>query len=176
MGKPADPKKLGRGPRPGFKNPRFDATPTQDVSPPPGGYQSVIDTSPTELGRVGKITNVQSPVSQLAGDSAGDKSLSAFGRGLTDTSRNALDRAWDKFETQKQKQAEKSLSEDYLGQRQNAFDTYRSEVFKDIFDMDTETRYDQSVLDLNQYYETERKNEQTKRQAQMIKALTSMFI
>jgi hypothetical protein len=176
MGKPKDPVALGRGPRPGYSNPRFGRTPTTDVSAPAGGYQSIIDTSPTETGRVKKITNVQSPVSGLRGSGAGDKSLNAFSRGLTDTSRNAIDRAYDKFEKQKQKQSEKSLSEDYLGQRQNAFDLYRQEVFKDIFDQDTSTRYSQSIADLNQYYETERKNEKTKRAANMIKKLSSMLV
>ena len=174
--KPLDPKALGRGIR--GKNPRFNSTPTQDVKAPPGGYQSTIGVgSPIDTGKQKQITDVKSPVSELTSyrKDAGSQSLSAFARGLTDTSKNALDRSLDKYDTQFRKQAEKSRSEDILAQRQNSLDEFRQDMFKDIFDMDTGTRYSQSIQDLNQYFTTEQKNEKNKRAAMWMKAMMSMI-
>jgi hypothetical protein len=175
MGKPADPPPLGTGPKRGYESPRFPTVGPADVSAPKGGYTSVIDTGPPiDAGQFKRISNVKQPF-KSGGTGAGDRSRSAFARALTDTSSQAIKRATDKFSTDTRKQAEKSRSEDLLGQRQNQLDRYRMDVFKDIFDVDTGTRYDEGTKDLNQYYETEKKNEQAKRTAMMLSFLGSLL-
>ena len=140
-----------------------------------GGYQSVIGTgSPIDEGKKRNIVNLrQAYKSSLTG--SGDRSRSAFSRALRDTTSSGLERAVDKYTTDYKKQAEKSRSEDVLAQRQNAADRFRMDVFKDIFDADTATRYDEGTKDLNQYYETEKKNEQAKRTAILLSFLGSLL-
>lgn len=175
MGKPADPPPIGRGPKAGFDSPRFPTVGPADVSAPMGGYQSVISTkAPLDAGKVRQISNVK-PAFKTNGTGAGDRSRAAFARAMSDTTSQGLQRATDKFQTDYRKQAEKSRSEDLLAQRQNQLDRYRMDVFKDIFDVDTNTRYDEGTKDLNQYYETEKKNEQAKRTAILLSFLGSLL-
>ena len=175
MGKPANPPPLGAGPKRGYDHPRFPTVGQPDVSAPPGGYKSIIDTGPPiDAGQFKRISNVTQPF-KSGGTGAGDGSRSAFARALTDTSSQAIQRATDKFSTDTRKQAEKSRSEDLLGQRQNQLDRYRMDVFKDIFDADTGTRYDEGTKDLNQYFDTEKKNEQAKRTAIILSFLGSLL-
>jgi hypothetical protein len=164
---------MGAGPK--GPNPRFTTVGPSDVAPPPGGFQSIINASaPIDAGRAKQIANVQQPFSSNR-KAAGDQSRSAFARALTDTSSNALDRATDTFQTDFRKQAEKSRSEDVLAQRQNATDRFRMDVFKNIFDEDTRTRYTESIKDGSQMFETEKRNEQAKRTAIIMRFLGSLL-
>lgn len=178
MGKPKDPPPLGRGPKQGYDSPRFPTVGQKDVKAPPGGYKSIISVkSPIDPGQMQRITDVNQAFKNIRGSSgtAGDKSRAAFARSVRDTSSNAIGRAGDKFTTDYRKQAEKSRAEDLLAQRQNQLDRYRQDVFKDIFDVDTSTRYTEGTKDLNQYYETEKKNEQAKRTAIVLSFLGSLI-
>lgn len=175
MGKPPDPPKIGRGPKAGFDSPRFPTVGPPDVSAPMGGYQSAISTkAPLDAGQVRKIANVK-PAFTTNSTGSGDRSRAAFARAMSDTTSQGLQRATDKFQTDYRKQAEKSRAEDLLAQRQNQLDRYRMDVFKDIFDVDTNTRYDEGTKDLNQYYDTEKKNEQAKRTAILLSFLGSLL-
>lgn len=172
-GKPADPAPMGAGPR--GQNPRFNTVGPYDVSVPQGGFQSSINAAPPiDAGRQRQITNVSLPFSSNRATS-GDQSRSAFARALTDTSRNAVSRAVETFQTDFQKQAEKSRSEDILAQRQNATDRFRMDVFKNIFDEDTRTRYTEGIKDGSQMFETEKRNEQAKRTAMMLSFLGGLI-
>jgi hypothetical protein len=175
MGKPPDPPPIGTGPKAGYEHPRFPTVGPKDVSAPTGGYTSIINTStPVDAGKFKQISSVKTPFKSYSG-SSGNRSRSEFARALTDTSSQGMKRATDKFSTDYRKQAEKSRAEDLLGQRQNQLDRYRMDVFKDIFDTDTTTRYDEGTKDLNQYYETEKKNEQAKRTAMMLSFLGGLL-
>lgn len=172
-GKPPEPAPMGAGPK--GPNPRFNTVGPTDVAPPPGGFQSIINTSaPIDAGRAKQIANVTQPFSSDR-KTAGDQSRSAFARALTDTSGNALKRATDTFQTNFRKQAEKSRSEDVLAQRQNATDRFRMDVFKNIFDEDTRTRYTEGIKDGSQMFETEKRNEQAKRTAMIMRFLGSLL-
>lgn len=173
--KPPDPPPVGRGPKAGYENPRFQNVGPKAVSPPPGGYQSIISTAPPiSMSQQKQIASVQQPFSSYR-NTAGDQSRSAFSKALTDTSRNALTRAQNQFSTDFQKQAEKSRSEDILAQRQNATDRFRMDMFKDIFDVDTDTRYTEGIKDGSQMFETEKRNEQAKRTAMVMRFLGSLI-
>lgn len=173
--KPPDPPPAGRGPVAGFPNPRFPTVGPTSVSPPAGGYQSVISTAPPiDAGKQRQLTDVQRPFSSFR-QTSGDQSRSQFARALSDTSANAIRRAQDSFATDFQKQAEKSRSEDILAQRQNATDRFNMDVFKDIFDVDTDTRYTEGIKDGSQMFETEKRNEQAKRTAILMRFLGSLI-
>ena len=172
-GKPPEPAPMGAGPK--GPNPRFNTVGPSDVAPPPGGFQSVIDTrEPLDAGQARQVSNVQQPFSSDR-KTAGDQYRSAFARALTDTSSNALDRATDTFSTDFKKQAEKSRSEDVLAQRQNSTDRFRMDVFKNIFDEDTRTRYTESIKDGSQMFDTEKRNEQAKRTAMIMRMIGSLL-
>jgi hypothetical protein len=174
-GAPPDPPPVGRGPVGGFENPRFPTVGPKDVSPPAGGYASIISTAPPlDAGRQRQITKVSNPYTS-GKQTSGNASRAAFARGLTDTSSNELNRAQSQFNTEYQRQAEKSRSEDMLAQRQSATDRYKMNVFKDIFDVDTDTRYTQGIMDAKQMYETEKRNEEAKRTAIMLRFLGGLI-
>lgn len=173
MGKsPTQPPPLGKGPKIGFENPRF---PTIGNFEPKGNYVSQISTqAPIDPAQQARVQDVKNPF-QSFGTSSGDLSRSAFSRALTDTSKNALGRATNEFNTQYQQQAEKSRAEDILSQRQNTFDRNKMNVFKDIFDEDTATHYDTEVKDLNAYFEREKKNAQAEMAAAWLRMLGGLI-
>lgn len=174
-GQPPDPPPVGRGPVAGYTNPRLPSVGPKEITPPPGGYQSIISTSsPFDAAAQKRITAVTSPY-QSYSQSSGNASRSAFARGLTDTSKNELNRAQSQFTTDFRRQAEKSRAEDILAQRQSAADRYRMDMFKDIFDVDTNTRYSQGIMDAKQMYVTEKRNEEAKRTAIMLRFLGSLL-
>lgn len=173
--KPADPPPLGRGPVAGYANPRFPTVGPTDITPPPGGYQSIISTkSPFDAGKMNRIADVKTPTASY-GRGAGARSNAAFNRGLADTSRNTIQNAANTFTTDYQRQAEKSRSEDILAQRQNAADRFRMDLFKNMFDTDTDVRYFEGIKDLSQYRETEKRNEEAKRTAIVMRFLGSLI-
>lgn len=164
---------MGAGPK--GPNPRFNTVGPYDVPVPAGGFQSIIDTGkPLDAGKIRTVASVQQPFTSNR-NTAGDQSRASFARALTDTSTNAVTRAADTFNTDYQKQAEKSLSEDFLAQRQNATDRMRMEVFKNIFDEDTRTRYVEGIKDGSQMFDTEKRNEQAKRTAIIMRFLGSLL-
>jgi hypothetical protein len=172
---PPDPPPVGRAPRAGFESPRFATVGPKQITPPAGGYQSIISTAaPFDASRQRQITAVTNPFTSGKQD-AGNASRAAFARGVTDTSKNSLNRAASQFNVDFQRQSEKSRSEDILAQRQSAADRYRMDVFKDIFDVDTDTRYTQGIMDARQMFETEKRNEETKRTAMMLRMLGSLL-
>lgn len=174
-GKPPTPAPLGRGPKAGYENPRFPTIGPKDVKAPVGGYQSIISTAaPLDAGQERKIANVQRPFSTYS-TSSGDRSRAAFAQGVADTTENTLKKATDTYQTDYRKQAEKSRSEDILAQRQNALDRYRQDVFRDLFDEDTRTRFSEGVKDMSQSFETVKRDEQAKRTAMILSFIGSMI-
>lgn len=174
-GKPPDPPPIGRGPVAGFENPRFPSVGPSAVAVPAGGYQSIISTKPPlDAGKQKQVADV-TPSFASNRKTSGDQSRSAFARALTDTSSNALVRAENQFSTDFLKQSQKSLSEDILAQRQNASDRFRMDMFKDIFDADTDTRYTEGIKDGSQMYETEKRNEQAKRTAMIMRMIGGLL-
>lgn len=126
-------------PRVGPKEPR----------PLSGNYESQVDTKPfgaIDPGMAYALRRVSNPfrtfdaVGRMAGmvtggsaGTAGDQTRAAFSRGMTDTSRNALRRATDKFNTEYTAQAEKARAEDIKAQRMNADDRFQMDVNNAIF-------------------------------------------
>jgi hypothetical protein len=162
-------------PKAGFTNPRFKNVGPQKVAVPQGGYKSIIDAAPPlDAGKMGRIAAVTAPRS-INKTGGGDRSRAAFGRALTDTSRNTLNKASDTFNTEYQKQAEKSRAEDILTQRQNQTDRFRMDVYNAIFGEDTRTRFVEGIKDGSQNFETEKRNEQAKRTAIMLSFLGSLI-
>ena len=174
-GKPPDPPPLGAGPKAGSPNPRFPTVGPTDISPPAGGYQSIISTkAPFDAGQMGRISNVKTPTTSYARE-AGAMSRNLFNRGIADTSRNTIQNASNQFTTDFQRQAEKSRSEDVLAQRQNSADRFRMDLFKNMFDVDTGVRYTEGIKDMSQYFETEKRNEEAKRTAIVMRFLGSLL-
>lgn len=174
--KPADPPALGRAPKAGFPGPaRFPTIGPTDIAPPPGGYQSIVSTrQPLDAGDMRQIANVKTSP-QSYGTGAGARSRADFARGIQDTTRNTISRAADQFNTDYQRQAEKSRSEDILAQRQSSADRFRMDLFKNIFDVDTDTRYTTGIQDLTQYWQTERENQKAKRTAMMLRFIGGLL-
>lgn len=174
-GKPPDPPPVGRGPVAGYSNPRFPTVGPTDIKPPSGGYQSIIDTkSPFDAGRMARIASVKTPTASYGGGAA-KQSVNAFNRGIADTSRNTIQNAANTFTTDYQRQSEKSRSEDMLAQRQNASDRFRMDLFKNMFDTDTDVRYTQGIMDMSQYFETEKRNEEAKRTAMVMRFIGGLL-
>jgi len=176
-GRPASPKPLGRGPQAGYENPRFPTIGPKDIKAPPGGYQSIIDTSaPLDMAQLKRISEVKRPVPKFRGfKGAGGMSREAFADAVADTSEQTVKMAADKYGTDFQKQAEKSRAEDLRQQKGNNMDRYNMDVFKAIFDEDTRTRMSEGVKDMFQSFETVKKDEQAKRTAMILSFLGSMI-
>lgn len=174
-GKPPDPPPVGRGPKAGYENKRFPTVGPTDITPPAGGYQSVISTkSPFDAGTMARLASVKTPTASY-GSGAAAKSTNAFNRGIADTTKNTVQNAANTFTTDYQRQAQKSLSEDVLAQRQNASDRFRMELFKNMFDTDTDVRYTEGIKDMSQYFETEKRNEEAKRTAMVMRFFGSLI-
>ena len=62
-----------------------------------------------------------------------------------------------------------------LAQRQNSTDRFRMDVFKNIFDEDTRTRYTESIKDGSQMFDTEKRNEQAKRTAMIMRMIGGLL-
>ena len=173
-GKPPDPPPAGQGPLIGSPHPRFPTVGPTEIAPPAGGYQSIIDTAPMDQGKRNQITAV--PVAfQSSRTSGGDPSRAAFARAVSDTSRNAMGRAENKFSTDLMQQSQKSRSEDLLAQKQSAADRFRMDLSKNIFDTDTTTRYSEGIKDGSQMFETEKRNEEAKRTAMVMRMIGGLL-
>lgn len=122
-----------------------------------GEYRSQIDVGkPIDAAQQRKIASVKAPPRPF-GDSSGDKSRTAFAQALLDTSKNALSRATDKFNTEYRAQAEKSRAEDILSQRQNASDRLNMDSGVAMFNADTAWRWESEKSDINSYYRNQRR-------------------
>lgn len=167
---PTPPPPLGTAPRIGFPHPKFPTVGTARSGDPSGNYQSQIDTSsPFKRTLLDTVASTITPApirafnavgSTVAKSMAGDQSRQAFSRSLTDTSNNALRRSMDEFNTEYRGQAEKSLANDVLAQRQSVFDRYRMQVLADVFGADVLTGFDMKQKTLSAHYEREKKNSQ----------------
>jgi hypothetical protein len=125
---------------------------------PQANYTSQINTkAPISGSRAQTLSDVKSPFS-YGGTSSGGRSRSALASALIDPARMQLGRQLDQFNTQYQQQAQQSLAQDILSQRQSVMDRNRMEVMKDIFDTDTWTRKQQGEADLTAHYHRERRN------------------
>lgn len=179
--RPKKPPPLGLAPKVGFEHPKF---PTIGQKEPEGTYRSQIDTArPIGPAITRSLLDVANPTSGLArratdamfSSNSGDASRSAFARSLTDTTRNAMARGVNEFETEYSTQAEKSRAEDVLAQRQNVFDTFRLNKLYDVFGEDVNVGFGQKVKDLSAYYERERKNSQAMITASFMRMLGGLI-
>lgn len=172
---PKDPPPVGRSPLGGYSNPRFPSTWARDVTPPAGGYQSIISTAaPFSFSQRQQLASA--PVSfRSGGTGAGDASRAAFSGALASLTDNSMRKASDQFETEYRRQGEKSRAEDILAQRQNQHDRYRMDVFKNIFDTDTDARYSEGIKDLRQKWYTEKENENAKQTAMWLSFIGGML-
>lgn len=161
---PKKPDPLGLAPKVGFEHPKF---PTVGQKEPEGTYRSQIDTrreftNPAireiVLDTVMPGRKFLGQVDSLVNSVPGTASRSAFARALTDRTNSALNSAMEDYDVRRQSQAEKSRADDILAQRQNVFDFFKLGKFKDIYDTDVLTGFDQKVKDLAAYYVRERKN------------------
>jgi hypothetical protein len=147
------------GPPPTLYNSRH---PWYDGGPqlPKANYSSQINTkSPISGSRSQSLSKIQSPFS-YSGTSSGGRSRSALASALIDPARTQIGRQIDQFNTQYQQQAQQSLAQDILSQRQSVMDRYRMDVMKDVFDTDTYTRKQQGEADLTAHYKREKRNAQ----------------
>lgn len=163
---PKKPDPLGLAPKVGFEHPKF---PTVGQKEPTGTYRSQIDARADRMrGAIGSqlldtptagrqtITSID----RMSPSASGDRTRDAYSRALRDRTNAALNMSIETFDTERQAQAEKSRAEDVLAQRQNVMDNFKLNKFKDIYDTDVQTGFDQKVKDLAAYYVRERKNSQ----------------
>lgn len=149
-------------------NPRFPLAGPEKPSLPPGGYQSIIDTSaPFDVGASSML------LKGLSGPTYGDSSAenasrSAFTRALTDNTNATLRNSMADFNQQFQAQAQKSLAEDMLGQWQNTMDRFRLDTSVANQGADIWTHYDQEGKNLKQTESTEIANEKAKQTAAVL--------
>jgi hypothetical protein len=179
--RPTKPNPLGNAPKVGYENPNF---PTIGQREPEGTYRSQIDTRRTFGNPVLRGLIMDTPVPGRASNTrmnaaapsvAANSSRSAFSRALTDKTNSALDSAMEEYDVQRQSQAEKSRGDDVLAQRQNVFDTFKLNKFKDVYDTDVLTGFDQKILDLSAYYERERKNSKAMITAAALRGIGSVL-
>lgn len=135
---PKPPPPVGQQPRPGFSHPRF---PTVGPTEPSNEYSSIIKVGdPYGPSVRNTIKSVKVPQPQVLQNS-GDRSRAAYARGGADTTRNALDSAYDQYRMGYESQAQEAQQQDVLGQKQNAHDWLRALSQFDIYGADTNLRH-----------------------------------
>lgn len=151
-------------------NPRFPMAGPEAPSLPPGGFQSIIDTrAPMDAGFIGAtMRGLLGPPDGAS--SSENASRSAFARALTDNTNATLRSSIADFNQQYQSQAQKSLSEDLLGQWQSTMDRYRLDSSVANQGADIWTHYDQEGKNLKQTESTEIANEKAKQAAMWLAA------
>lgn len=173
-GRPPDPPAIGAAPL-GGPNPRFPSVGPAKMTPPAGGYQSIISTKPAfDQGQINQMSRAQMPP-QSYGTGSGDRSRSAFARALTDSTNSELRDAATQYNQQQLQQAQKSRAEDILQQRQNAADVYRMNVSNAVSGKDIATGYDTGAKDLMQAYYTEKWNQEAERTAIALRFVGSLI-
>jgi hypothetical protein len=162
---------LGR--LPDGPNPRFPMAGPEAPSLPAGGFQSIIDTrAPLDTGFTGMLLKGLTGPSYGA-SAAENASRSAFARALTDNTNATLRSSIADFNQQYQAQAQKSLSEDLLGQWQSILDRFRLDSSVANQGADIWTHYDQEGKNTKQTESTEIDNEKTKQAAIVARAFMS---
>ena len=172
---PERPAPIGRAPQPGFPSDRFPVIGPTDVN---GFYRSHIDTrEPFGQSVRNTIAAVKTPrMSDLSlSKSSGDRSRAAFANATANTSRNALLRSTDEFNTKYRSQAEQARAQDILSQRQNAQDRFRMDSSKATFDTDTNVRFTQGVEDIYARGQRARSAAQAQVTAAILRMLTSFI-
>lgn len=158
---------IGRAPQ--GANARFPTVGPTGLTPPPGGYQSIIDTSPPlNQGQQNQVAKTTLPLVSFGWEN-GKMSLSAFGRALTDNSNSSLRSGMSDYQQQYVNQAQKARADDLQTQKQSAMDRYTMNSANAVFGADTSTHYIQGIKDLAQNLATQKWNEQTERTAALIR-------
>lgn len=145
---PKRPPPIGRAPQPGFDSGRFPVIGPTEAT---GFFRSHIDTKePLGQSVRNTIAAVKTPrLSDLSlSRSSGDRSRTAFAQATANTSRNAMLRSADEFNTKYRSQAEQARAQDILSQRQNAQDRFRMDSSKATFDTDTNIRFSEGIEDI----------------------------
>lgn len=145
---PKRPPPIGRAPVAGFPSTQF---PVIGPTEPKGFYSSSISTA-EPLGHSVRqtIAAVKSPrtAAMPVSSSSGDRSRDAFARATANTSRNAVLRSADEFNTKYRSQAETARAQDIRAQRENAQDRFRMDSGLATFNIDTLTRFTEGVEDI----------------------------
>lgn len=145
---PARPEPIGRAPNAGFDSTRHPVIGPTEVN---GFYRSQINTrEPLGQSVRNTIASVKTPrMSDMSmSRSSGDRSRVDFAKATANTSRNAVLRSADEFNTKYRSQAEQARAQDVLSQRQNSQDRFRMDSSKSIFDKDTNVRFTEGVEDI----------------------------
>jgi hypothetical protein len=168
---PKRPDPIGRAPQPGFQSGRFPVIGPMDAK---GFYSSAISTKdPLGQSVRSTIAAVKTPrLSDMSlSKSSGDRSRAEFAKATANTSRNAMLRSADDFNTKYRSQAEQARAQDILSQRQNTQDRFRMDSSKATFDTDTNVRYSEGVEDIY----ARGKRARSAAQAQITAAAIRMF-
>lgn len=145
---PKRPDPIGRAPQPGYESSQFPVVGPMDAR---GFYSSAISTKePLGQSVRNTIAAVKTPrlTNMSLSSSAGDRSRVGFAKATANTSRNAVQRSADEFNTKYRSQAEQARAQDVLSQRQNTQDRFRMDSSKSTFDFDTNVRYSEGVEDI----------------------------
>jgi hypothetical protein len=145
---PERPAPIGPAPKAGVPNSAFPFVGPTDFA---GIYQSHISAKePLGQSVRNTIAAVKTPrLSDLSlSRSSGDRSRAEFAKATAGTSRNAMLRSADEFNTKYRSQAEQARAQDILGQRQNKQDRFRMDSAKAVFDEDTNVRFTEGIEDI----------------------------
>lgn len=145
---PQRPPSIGRAPQAGFDSKRFPVVGPTDAT---GFYRSHISTKePLGESLRNTIAAVKTPRLQDISviNTAGNKSRAGLAKATADTSRNAVLRSADEFNTKYRSQAEQARAQDVLSQRQNAQDRFRMDSGLATFNFDTFIRFTEGVEDI----------------------------
>lgn len=196
---PKKPPIIGKPPVRGVPNPLYPIAMGMPFEPK-GDYRSSIDVQPPINPSAAKvIANVRVPSSnpmtfvgdfaqgvadtidykipaaaQMATD-AGQKSLSAFSRALTDTSKNAIKRSSDEFNVAYRQQAEKSRADDIVGQRQNTMDRHNLDTSAATQAEDVSTKYKTDWDDIWAWWKREKAMADLRASMALVKGLMSFI-
>ena len=174
-GEPPKPPAIGRAPL-GGDNPRFPTIGPKEITPPPGGYQSIISTAPAiDYGEQQRMFRMPIPITQGDIGRAGSATLSGIARALQDSANAATGGKIAQLNQQMQAQAQKSRAEDIYSQRQSATDATKLVKANAVAGEDLGTSYDINTKNLQQSYWTERWNQEAERTAILLRFLGGLF-
>jgi hypothetical protein len=174
-GEPPTPPAIGRAPL-GGDNPRFPTIGPKEITPPPGGYQSIISIAPAiDAAKQHRIMRVPIPITQEDIGRAGSASLSGIARALRDSANAVTGGKISQLNQQIQAQSQKSRAEDILSQKQSATDATKMVKGNAVADEDIRTAFDTSAKGNQQAYWTERWNQEAERIAILLRFLGGLF-
>lgn len=145
---PKRPPPMKRAPVAGFPSTEFPVIGPTEAK---GFYSSAISTA-EPLGHsvrqtIAAVKNPR-PAGMPASSSSGDRSRDAFAAATASTSRNAVLRSADEFNTKYRSQAENARAQDIRAQRENVQDRFRMDSGLATFNFDTRTRFAEGVEDI----------------------------